>query len=214
MKKFAILLVILILGKTALSADLDTTAPVKEDVEKTITLTGELVFDWLDISQLKRDEAIDYYRGILFDENTVYKYKRKAFREQHKDYLKDPKYKEHYMLVKSGIKETDTENLCGFYYRDNLLISYAIQFKDNLKTVYYYDTYGHLRYIDKFSDNYPDFPYYSKQYRANGSLVSAIYFMSHDMQYMYMADKSFKGAWYKDKMYDRHAKQTLTRTNW
>ncbi len=214
MKKFTVLLLLMMLGKAAFSADLGrVTEPVK-DVENTITLTGELVFDWLDISQLKRDEAIDYYKGILFDESTVYKYKRKDFRAQYKDHLKDQKYKEHYMLVKNGVKETENENLCGFYYKDNLLISYAIQYKDDLKTVYYYDTYGNLRYVDKFSDNYPNFPYYSKQYRANGSLVSAIYFMSHDMQYMYMSDKSFKGAWYKDKMYDRHAKQVLTRTNW
>lgn len=214
MKKLVILTLLLMLGKAALSADLDTIPPEKNADENSIVLTGELVFDWLDISQVKRDEAIDYYRSLLFDENTVYKYKRKAFREQYKDHLKDPKFKEHYMLVKNGVKETDTENLCGFYYKDNLLISYAIQYKDDLKTVYYYDAYGHLRYIDKFSDNYPNFPYMSKQYRANGSLVSAIYFMSHDMQYMYESDKEFKGAWYKDKMYDRHAKQVLTRTNW
>lgn len=214
MKKLVILTLLLMLGKTALSADLDTIPPEKNADENSIVLTGELVFDWLDISQVKRDEAIDYYRSLLFDENTVYKYKRKVFREQYKDHLKDTKFKEHYMLVKNGVKETDTENLCGFYYKDNLLISYAIQYKDDLKTVYYYDAYGHLRYIDKFSDNYPNFPYMSKQYRANGSLVSAIYFMSHDMQYMYESDKEFKGAWYKDKMYDRHAKQVLTRTNW
>ena len=214
MKKLVILTLLLMLGKTALSADLDTIPPEKNADENSIVLTGELVFDWLDISQVKRDEAIDYYRSLLFDENTVYKYKRKVFREQYKDHLKDTKFKEHYMLVKNGVKETDTENLCGFYYKDNLLISYAIQYKADLKPVYYYDAYGHLRYIDKFSDNYPNFPYMSKQYRANGSLVSAIYFMSHDMQYMYESDKEFKGAWYKDKMYDRHAKQVLTRTNW
>ncbi|MFR1671668.1 MAG: hypothetical protein ACLSWI_01845 [Candidatus Gastranaerophilaceae bacterium] len=214
MKKIIILVCLLMLGKAALCADLDTTTPIKNDVEKTITLTGELVFDWLDISQVKRDEAIDYYKSLLFDENTVYKYKKKDFRTEYKDYLKDKDFKEHYMQVKNGIKETEKYNICGFYYREGLLISYAIQYKDNPRTVYYYDTYGNLRYLDKFSDNYPNFPYMSKQYRANGSLVSAIYFINHDMQYMYEDDQKFKGAWYKDKMYDRHAKQVLTRTNW
>ncbi len=213
MKKLVILLCFLLVGKAALSADI-TPAKIINKVDKEIVLTGNLVFDWLDISQVERDAVIDKYQKELFGENTVYKYNKKEFRAEYKDYLKDKDYKRHYMLVQNGVKETDTENLCGFYYRNNLLISYAIQYKNDLRTVYYYDALGKLRYIDKFSENYPNFPYMSKQYRANGTLVSAIYFISHDMQYMYNDDKSFKGAWYKDKMYDRHAKQTLTRSNW
>lgn len=212
MKKIIILLCFLMLGKAALSADVEQAKDI-EKVPSQIVLTGNLVFDWLDISQLQRDAVIEKYRTELFDENTVYKYKKKDFRAEYKNFLKDKDIKRHYMLVKEGVKETDSENLCGFY-RKNLLISYAIQFKNDLRTVYYYDAMGNLRYVDKFSENYPNFPYMSKQYRANGTLVSAIYFMSHDMQYMYEDDKSFKGAWYKDKMFDRHAKQVLTRTNW
>ncbi len=212
MKKIIFLLCVLLIGKAALSAEIEPAGDI-EKVPSQIVLTGNLVFDWLDISQLQRDAVIEKYRAELFDDDTVYKYKKKDFRAEYKDFLKDKDFKRHYMLVKNGVKETDSENLCGFY-RKNLLISYAIQYKKDLRTVYYYDAMGNLRYIDKFSENYPNFPYMSKQYRANGTLVSAIYFMSHDMQYMYEDDKSFKGAWYKDKMYDRHAKQVLTRTNW
>ncbi len=216
MKKILILCMLLLVGKAGVSADFKQVSEqkvIQEKVPSEIVLTGNLVFDWLDISQLERDSVIERYRNELFDENTVYKYKKKDFRNEYKDFLKDSDYERHYMLVRNNVKETDTENLCGFY-RGNLLISYAVQYKNDLRTVYYYDALGKLRYIDKFSDNYPNFPYMSKQYRANGSLVSAIYFMSHDMQYMYEADQKFKGAWYKDKMYDRHAKQVLTRTNW
>lgn len=46
MKKIIILVCLLMFGKAALCAGLDTTTPIKNDVEKTITLTGELVF-WL-----------------------------------------------------------------------------------------------------------------------------------------------------------------------
>lgn len=212
MKKIIFLLCMLIIGTTAIAAELGQTI-IKENTPATIVLTGNLVFDWLDISQAGRDAAIEKYKTELFGENTVYKYNKKEFRNEYKDFLKDADYKRHYMLVSNNVKETDSENLCGFY-KGKLLIIYAVQYKNDLKTVYYYDTLGKLRYIDKFSENYPEFPYTTKQYRANGTLVSAIYTMSHDMQYMYNDDASFKGAWYKDKMYDAHAKQILTRTNW
>lgn len=212
MKKIIFLLCILLIGKAVLSEELPPQT-IKDNTPAPIVLTGNLVFDWLDISQIQRDEVIEKYKSELFGEDTVYKYDKKDFRNDYKDFLKDPDYKRHYMLVFQNVTETDTENLCGFY-RKKLLISYAIQYKNDLRTVYYYDALGKLRYVDKFSENYPNFPYMSKQYRANGTLVSAIYFISHDMQYMYNSDKSFKGAWYKDKMYDSRAKQILTRNNW
>ena len=133
MKKFVILLCLLILGKAALAADI-APAKVIEHVPSEIVLTGNLVFDWLDISQVERDAVIDKYQKELFDENTVYKYKKKEFRAEYKDYLKDKDFKRHYMLVQNGVKETDTENLCGFYYKNNLLISYAVQYKNDLRT--------------------------------------------------------------------------------
>ena len=212
MKKFIILLCLLFIGKVALSADLQA-ATLQDKTPTSMILTGNLVFDWLDITQMDRDLVIEKYKTELFGSDTVYKYNKKEFKTEYKNYLKDSDYKRHYMLVKNNVKETANENLCGFY-RKNLLISYAVKYKNNLRTVYYYDALGNLRYIDKFSENYPNFPYMSKQYRANGTLVSAIYFMSHDMQYMYNNDATFQGAWYKDKMYNRHAKQVLTRTNW
>lgn len=212
MKKIVILLCILTIGKAAWAEDL-TQIIQKENTPAPIVLTGNLVFDWLDITQANRDAVIEKYKSQLFADDTVYKFDKKEFKNEYQDFLKDKDYIRHYMLVKNNVKETDNENLCGFY-RGSLLISYAIQYKNDLKTIYYYDAMGKLRYIDKFSENYPQFPYMSKQYRANGTLVSAIYVMSHDMQYMYNADGSFKGAWYKDKMYDRKAKQVLTRNNW
>lgn len=212
MKKFVILLCVLMLGKVALSADIQTTN-VQDKTPAPVVLTGNLVFDWLDISQVDRDSVIEKYKSELFGVDTIYKFNKKEFRAEYKNFLKDADYKRHYMLVRSNVKETDSENLCGFY-KGNLLISYAIQYKNDLRSVYYYDALGNLRYVDKFSENYPNFPYMSKQYKANGELVSAIYFMSHDMQYMYNHNAEFQGAWYKNKMYDRHAKQVLTRTNW
>lgn len=212
MKKFVILICLLMFGKVAISADFDQVV-VKENTPAPIVLTGNLVFDWLDITQTGRDAVIERYKTELFGADTVYKYNKKEFKSEYKDFLKDADYERHYMLTKNNVKETDDENLCGFY-KGKVLISYAVQYKNDLRTVYYYDALGHLRYVDKFSENYPKFPYMSKQYRVNGTLVSAIYFMSHDMQYMYNDDGSFNGVWYKDKMYDAKAKQVLTRSNW
>ena len=210
MKRFLAVLIILLLGKVSLCADLGQAAT---DEKNASVLTANIVFDWLDINQIDRDIVIEKYKSELFPVDTVYKYNKKEFKSMYKDFLKDSDYKRHYMLVSNNVKETDDENLCGFY-AGRILVSYAIQYKNDLRTVYYYDGFGNLKYVDKMSDNYPNYPYHSKQYRVNGTLVSAIYFMSHDMQYMYNSDETFKGAWYKDKMYDRHAKQRLTRTNW
>lgn len=187
--------------------------PARANEPETITLKGEAVFDWLDISQIQRDTIIQNYKNIIFADNTVYKYKKNDFKELHKDYVKDQAFKTHYNEAKEGITETANYRLSAFY-NGSVLISYAIQYKKNPKTVYYYDGFGNLRYVDKIEGNYPDFPYWSKQYRINGKMISAIYFTSPDMQYMYKPDGDFQGVWFKDKMYDRNAKQTLTRTNW
>ena len=144
------------------------------------------------------------------------------FNKKSSDYLSRPIHSillvdinvaEHYFEAKEGITETNEYKLSAFFH-GKLLISYAIQYKKNPRTVYYYDALGHLKYIDMISENYPNFPYWSKQYKVNGKMISAIYFVSHDMQYMYEPDGEFQGVWFMDKRYDRNAKQDLTRTNW
>ena len=137
------------LGKVAISADFDQVV-VKENTPASIVLTGNLVFDWLDITQTGRDAVIERYKSELFGDDTIYKYNKKEFKSEYKDFLKDADYERHYMLTKNDVKETDDENLCGFY-RGKVLISYAVQYKHDLRTVYYYDALGHLRYIDKFA---------------------------------------------------------------
>ena len=200
MKKFIIIFAILIFG-------LNVTA------EET-TLSGEVNFDWVDITQVQRDATIDKYREELFGEQGIEKIDKKEFRTKFKDFLKDENYREHYRLTKMGQNETEDANLCAFFYKNEILIIYAIQYKNNPRNVYYYNAYGRLQYVDDISDNYPNFPYNSKQYRKNGKLISAIYFTSPEMQYMYEPDGKFKGLWYKEKMYDKNGKQTVERTNW
>lgn len=179
-----------------------------------IALNGNINFDWVTKTQLERDTNIEDIRKTLYSDNPISKYSKKEFRNTYKDYLKDKNTKQHYIQVLSGIKETETENIAGFYaLKDKILYAYAIQYKNNPMTVYYYDTLGNLRYVDKFSDNYPNYPYYSHQYYANGKLISSIYFTAYDTQYMYKNGK-FIGVWFKDTMFNSKAKKIMTRTNY
>lgn len=184
-----------------------------QNENESILLQGEAEFNWLDMSQIERDTIIQNYKNIIFNEDTVYKYKRKEFKNTYKDFVKDKDLEYHYFEAKEGITETSEYKLSAFF-KGKILISYAIQYKKNPRTVYYYDALGHLKYVDMLSENYPNFPYWSKQYKINGEMISAIYFVSHDMQYMYKPDGEFLGVWFMDKRYDRNAKQDLTRTNW
>ena len=199
MKKFLLVLGILFLGNIVMAQN-----PV---------LTGGVEFDWVNISQVQRDEAIENYQNILFGDKKSQNYKRKEFRAKYKDVLKDENFRLNYVLLKNNVKETSDAEFCAFYHK-NLLYMYAIQYKKTPRQVYYYSGLGTLRYVDEISDNYPKFPYYSKQYRANGKLAGAIYFVSKDLQYVYEPGGDFKGVWYRDKMFNEKAKMILTRTNW
>lgn len=199
MKKILILLLFIILGTSSFAVD--------------AVLEGGVTFDWLTITQEQRDQAVEHYKSIVFSDSQG-DYTKKDFRTKYEKMLKDTQYKKHYMLAAEGFKETDEYNICAFHTRGGILVIYAIQYKDNLRNTYYYDALGKLRYVDETSENYPNFPYYTRQYRANGSMISAVYVESKDVQYIYEPDGKFKGIWYKDKMFNQNAKQILTRTNW
>ena len=231
MKKLAVFLCIFMIGFAAQCADVESyipsdlwtnldpslqcelpTYPQVED-DSAIRHAG-IVFDWPDISQIKRDELIQEYKNIVFSSEILPKFKTSEFKEKYQDFLKDPNYKQHYYLVRNGATTTLDANLSAFYFQERVLYMYAVQYKNNQNTIYYYNARGTLEYVDNLSENYPNYPYISKQYRINGKLVSAIYFASKDLQYMYKPNEEFQGIWYKDKMFDKKGKQTLTRTNW
>ena len=200
MKKFIILFAILIISLSSKAA--------------AIELTGNATFDWVDMTQIQRDSTIDFYRNKLFGEEGIQPYSKSEFKDKFKNFLRDKNYKEHYRLTKMGQTETEDANLCAFFYKKDILLIYAIQYKNNPRNVYYYNAYGFLQYADDISENYPNYPYTSRQYKKSGKPVSAIYFTSPEMQYMYKPDGKFKGLWYKEKMYDANGKQTVVRTNW
>lgn len=193
----------------------EVSAEQKETEVPANTLQAAITFDWLDISQAQRDENIEHYKNLLFEDNPSRIYFTKdEFKKEFAKYFKDKEFKYHYMLVNNGVTEDEDAKYCAFFYKRNTLVMYAIQYKNNPKRAFYYTAFGGLRYTDIMSDEYPNFPYTSMQYDKKGRLKSAIYFVSKDLQYMYGPEKEFQGLWYKEKMYDRNGKQTLTRTNW
>lgn len=178
-------------------------------------LEVSITFDWLDISQAKRDEQVNHYKNLVFENNSSKIYFTKdEFKKEFSQYFKDKNYKHHYMLTNNGVTEDEDAKYCAFYYKKDVLVMYAIQYKKDPNKAFYYTAFGGLRFTDVMSDEYPNFPYTSMQYDKKGRLASAIYFVSHDLQYMYEPDKEFQGLWYKDKMYNQNGKQVLTRTNW
>lgn len=218
MKKILLFLIcILFFGNIAKAEDMSIQAQNSfsaNGAEDSIPLQAEITFDWFDISMVKREEIVENYKNIIFSDDEVYKYKRKEFRNHFNDFLRDKDYKEHYRLASNGVLDTGYAKLCAFFYKKDILVIYALQYKDRMKNAFYYDAFGRLRFVDVMEGNYPDFPYWSKQYTSNGKMISAIYFVSKDIQYMYAPDGEFQGVWYKDKLFNIDAKQVLTRTNW
>jgi len=172
-----------------------------------------ITFDWISKTQLQRDENIEQIQNVLFGDDVVSKYNKKEFRAQNSEFAKDNNFLKDYEEISAGKKEDADKYYCGFYW-NKLLVAYGIQYKKNMKSIYYYDAMGKLRWVDAFSANYPKFPYYSYQYKTNGELVAAYYYVSAFDQYVYNPDKKFQGRWYKENLYNKKAKIIMTRSNW
>ena len=174
---------------------------------------AEISFDWISKTQIQRDENIKQIQNILFKDDTIFKYKKKEFKNKYAQFWKNKNYLKDYEDISNGKKEDSEKNYCGFYV-GKLLVAYGIQFKNNLENIYYYDAMGNLRWVDIFSSAYPKFPYWSYQYYRNGEMIAAYYYISEYDQYVFDPDKKFRGRWYKDKLYNRKAKVVMTRSNW
>ncbi len=182
--------------------------------EENFILQGKVNFDWAEKSQFERDLQIEEIKNTIYKDEFVKKYPKKAFKSDYADFLKDKNYKSNYFILKSGKNETKDANLSGFFSKnEKILFIYGIQYKNNIYTKYYYDAMGNLRYIDTFSSNYPNYPYFTHQYRIDGSLAGSVYFKDKDTQYIFKNEK-FSGVWFKNTMFNRKAKKIMTRSNY
>ena len=171
---------------------------------------ANIQYDWIDKSMVEKEAIISEIHDIMFATPIE---KQKDFKQQFKDKLKDKNYKENYLAASAGYKEYKENNISAFYYkRMKNIYMYALQDKKDVSKAYYYDTLGNLRYVDLINGEYPDYPYYSIQYRISGQPVSAIYFVSKDCQYLFTPEGDFEGVWYKHNLYNKNSKVILTRT--
>lgn len=189
--------------------------PVTEtEMNNTQKPVVEVAFDWFEIQSDDKAKRINEYREIIFGENSKINLSKEEFKKELSKYKKDSNFKHHYMLANNGVTEDEDAKYNPFYYKNDTLVIYAIMYNNDIHHALYYNPYGKLYYVDITSDNYPDYPYYSMQYDRKGNLKSAIYFVSHDIQYMYNTQGDFIGVWYKDKMYNGDGKEISTREGW
>lgn len=195
-----ILLTIMLLAQTAVFASFN-------DV-----LIADVTYDWINKSEVEREAIIQEVKDIIFEQPVV---KQNDFRSQFKDKLKDKNYLENYMAASAGYKEYKGNNISAFYFKKmKSLYMYALQDKKDVSKAFYYDALGHLKYVDLIYGEYPDYPYYSIQYRISGTPVSAIYFASKDCQYLFTPKGEFEGVWYKHNLYNKKTEVILKRTTY
>lgn len=172
---------------------------------------ADIQYDWIKKTNIKKEAIISEIHDIIF-ENGAFE-KQKDFKKDFKDKIQDKEYKQHYMAASAGYEEYKDYNISAFYYKKQKFIyMYALQDKKDISKSFYYDALGNLKYVDFIHGEYPDYPYYSIQYKINGTPISAIYFVSKDTQYLFAPDGTFTGLWYKHNLYDKNSKIILTRT--
>lgn len=173
---------------------------------------ADIQYDWIDKSQMEKEIMINEIKDEIFKKQYT---KIENFKSQFQEKLKDKKRVEHYLAASSGYKEYEDKNISAFYYKKmKNIYMYALQDKKDLKKAYYYDVMGNLRYVDFIEGEYPDFPYYSVQYKINGEPISVIYTVSEDCQYLFKPTGEFEGVWYKHNLYNQNSKVILTRTTY
>ena len=173
---------------------------------------ADIQYDWIDKSAMEKEAIISEVKDIIFETPVE---KQKDFKQQFKGRLKDKNHLDHYFAASAGYKELGDYNISAFYYKKmKNIYMYALQDKKDVSKAYYYDAMGKLRYVDFIYGEYPDYPYYSIQYRISGKPVSAIYFVSKDCQYLFKPDGEFEGVWYKHNLYNKESEIILTRTTY
>ncbi len=175
------------------------------------TLDAKISYDWVSMAQTDRNSLVNEICDSLSKSDYIpSKISKQDFKAAFNDKLKDKNTKLHYYQAASKVTYTDDYKISGFF-KGNLLIMYAIQYNEDVLHNYYYDSFGRLRFVDYISYNYPNYPYFSKQFYRDGKVVAYFYYLSDNMQFIFDDKFKFKGVWQNKNMYDINGKVVLTR---
>ncbi len=172
---------------------------------------ADIQYDWINKTEVEKEAIVSEIHDIIFKNEDFIP--SKDIKTDFKEKIKDKSHLDNYYAASANYKELGENNISAFYFRNQKHIyMYALQNKKDLSKIFYYSALGKLKYIDFVYGEYPDYPYYSIQYRLSGKPVSAIYFVSKDTQYLFAPDGTFTGVWYKHNLYNKKSKIILTRT--
>jgi len=173
---------------------------------------ANIEYDWINKSALEKEAMIKEIHDIIFETELT---KRHDLKSLFRHKLKDENRLENYLAASAGYKEFKGNRISAFYYKKmKNPFMYALQDMKDPSNAFYYDAMGNLRYVDFINGDFPDYPYYSIQYRINGTPVSAVYYISEDCQYLYKPNGEFEGVWYKHNLYNQKNKIILKRTTY
>ena len=178
------------------------------------TLDAKISYDWVTMAQNDRDSLVNAITKSMTESDYIpNQIPKKIFKDTFKIYLIDKNTNLHYYQAKSKITKTDNYKISGFF-KGNLLILYAIQYNNDKLHNYYYDAFGKLRFVDYISYDYPNFPYYTKQFDRNGKAAAYFYYLSDNMHFIFDDKFNFKGVWQNEKMYNLNGKIQLIRSEY
>lgn len=148
--------------------------------------------------------------GIKYNETTAkieaFKdIKTKLDKDEYKDYLKDPNYKENIEFIKNNILSVESSReLCPFYLRETLA-SYAVSYYDNPLNTYYYNIFGNLIKIDYINQN--SYPKKVLGYSRYGNLISVAFEADENEQFVYDEKGNLEAHWIGSQMVNKNNKE-------
>lgn len=174
---------------------------------------ADIQYDWIRKTDVEKEAIVSEVRDIIFENGKIEE--KQNLKQEFKELIKDKNHLNNYYAASAGYKDLEDNNISAFYFKNQKHIyMYALQNKKDISKIYYYSALGKMKYVDFVFGEYPDYPYYSIQYKISGKPVSAIYFVSKDTQYLFTPDGDFTGVWYKHNLYNKNSKVILTRTSY
>lgn len=160
-----------------------------------------------DINTITGGDRFQYVQGVkayTFSKDCAFKLETDEFKKMIKEHKKDNNYPENYYAAQSGYTSFKGNNLSAMFTpKMDIMYLYAVQPQNNVRTTFYYNAIGHLKYIDFSYGNYPNYPYYARKYTKSGKLINTLYCPDEMTQIKFNKDGSTAEIWYKGKVIEK-----------